>query len=481
MAGVRGHDPVRRRARIRDADEPGPVAEPRAARAVRHGGRTQLLDSGRLRPSSGRRSAACCTWPAPRPSTRWSPCCSRSRCCMTFTLRGGQATRGPGRGDRLDALLVGTALRPASPAGARRDFARPVRRAVRRRDGAAAGLCGGRAARRARAGSAGCVRRQASAQRSAGAVLSVLPITRHVGRWMFGGVFVFGVATIVFGVSTTLLDVAASRSRCSAPATWSASTSGTCSCSWRHRMRSAAASARSMRCSSARRTSSVSSSPASRGLVRRRPRRRRRRLRDAARGTGLGASYFPELVAHGPHSQADRDNCISVQYPWRMRRADRKQVEKGRGAVTNPGRPLREHHARTGRRWLGLARTSRASRPRPCCIAEFPKHAITHNKSPDVPFDQSLNPYQGCEHGCIYCFARPAHAYLNLGPGLDFETRIFHKPGLARAAGPRDLRAGLPVQGDPPRRQHRSLSARRAHRCVRHARCSRCCSARVTR
>jgi DNA repair photolyase len=53
---------------------------------------------------------------------------------------------------------------------------------------------------------------------------------------------------------------------------------------------------------------------------------------------------------------------------------------------------------------------------------------ITANDSPDVPFDQSINPYRGCEHGCSYCFARPTHAYLDLSPGLDFETRILFKP-----------------------------------------------------
>ncbi len=56
---------------------------------------------------------------------------------------------------------------------------------------------------------------------------------------------------------------------------------------------------------------------------------------------------------------------------------------------------------------------------------------ITSNKSPDIPFDQSINPYRGCEHGCIYCYARPSHAWLGLSPGLDFESRLFFKPDAA--------------------------------------------------
>jgi DNA repair photolyase len=57
---------------------------------------------------------------------------------------------------------------------------------------------------------------------------------------------------------------------------------------------------------------------------------------------------------------------------------------------------------------------------------------LARNTSPDVPFDRSINPYRGCEHGCIYCFARPTHAYLGLSPGLDFETRILFKPDAAQ-------------------------------------------------
>ena len=62
---------------------------------------------------------------------------------------------------------------------------------------------------------------------------------------------------------------------------------------------------------------------------------------------------------------------------------------------------------------------------------ERPRTIISRNQSPDVPFDRSINPYRGCEHGCIYCFARPSHAFHDLSPGLDFETRLFAKPDAA--------------------------------------------------
>ena len=63
---------------------------------------------------------------------------------------------------------------------------------------------------------------------------------------------------------------------------------------------------------------------------------------------------------------------------------------------------------------------------------ERPRTIITRNQSPDIGFDRSINPYRGCEHGCIYCFARPTHAYHDLSPGLDFESRLFAKPNAAK-------------------------------------------------
>src|SRR5476649_2639631 len=62
---------------------------------------------------------------------------------------------------------------------------------------------------------------------------------------------------------------------------------------------------------------------------------------------------------------------------------------------------------------------------------EIARRIISRNDSPDIPFTQSINPYRGCEHGCIYCYARPSHAYLGLSPGLDFETKLFAKANAA--------------------------------------------------
>ncbi len=71
-------------------------------------------------------------------------------------------------------------------------------------------------------------------------------------------------------------------------------------------------------------------------------------------------------------------------------------------------------------------------RPLPTQVTvERARSILARNRSPDIPFDRSVNPYRGCEHGCIYCYARPTHAYVDLSPGLDFETRLFAKPNAA--------------------------------------------------
>ncbi|MBA4164703.1 MAG: radical SAM protein [Erythrobacter sp.] len=79
-------------------------------------------------------------------------------------------------------------------------------------------------------------------------------------------------------------------------------------------------------------------------------------------------------------------------------------------------------------------------------IEEHPRTIVSFNQSPDIPFDRSINAYRGCEHGCVYCYARPTHAYHDLSPGLDFETRLFAKPDAAKL-----LRATLAKRGYRPR------------------------------
>ena len=86
-----------------------------------------------------------------------------------------------------------------------------------------------------------------------------------------------------------------------------------------------------------------------------------------------------------------------------------------------------------------------APRPRTTVTEERARTIVSHNQSPDVGFSQSINPYRGCEHGCVYCFARPSHAFLELSPGLDFETKLFAKTNAVER-----LRAELAKPGHVP-------------------------------
>ncbi|WP_265562792.1 PA0069 family radical SAM protein [Sphingomicrobium arenosum] len=107
---------------------------------------------------------------------------------------------------------------------------------------------------------------------------------------------------------------------------------------------------------------------------------------------------------------------------------------KGRGATRNDS-PLRFNlraHVADGD-WLDEVERIDGVAPRRTTVSiERPKTILTRNSSPDIGFDRSVNPYRGCEHGCIYCFARPTHAYHDLSPGVDFESRLFVKPDAPR-------------------------------------------------
>jgi len=107
-----------------------------------------------------------------------------------------------------------------------------------------------------------------------------------------------------------------------------------------------------------------------------------------------------------------------------------RAARKGRGAASNvDGRFEPYRHEATDDGWGSID----AELPplRTTVSVDTARSVITRNDSPDIAFDRSLNPYRGCEHGCIYCYARPSHAYLGLSPGLDFETKLYAKPDAA--------------------------------------------------
>ena len=104
------------------------------------------------------------------------------------------------------------------------------------------------------------------------------------------------------------------------------------------------------------------------------------------------------------------------------------RISKGRGAISNQNSRFDDfsrEHADDG--WVSSGTDESQSVVKTEIYDDTSRTIITRNQSPDVPFDRSVNPYKGCEHGCVYCFARPTHAYLGLSPGLDFETKLFVK------------------------------------------------------
>ena len=118
---------------------------------------------------------------------------------------------------------------------------------------------------------------------------------------------------------------------------------------------------------------------------------------------------------------------------------------KGRGTFSNvSGRFEREHRVLTDDGWGTLD----AEPPvlKTTVAIDATRTIIARNDSPDISFDRSINPYRGCEHGCVYCFARPTHAYLGLSPGQDFESRLFAKPKAAQLLAQELRKAGYQVR-----------------------------------
>jgi len=105
---------------------------------------------------------------------------------------------------------------------------------------------------------------------------------------------------------------------------------------------------------------------------------------------------------------------------------------KGRGASVNPDNRFADWQREAADDgWLNESKDGELQPLRTELIVDTAKSVITYNDSPDIPYDRSINPYRGCEHGCAYCFARPSHAYLGLLPGLDFETKLAYKADAA--------------------------------------------------
>jgi DNA repair photolyase len=145
-------------------------------------------------------------------------------------------------------------------------------------------------------------------------------------------------------------------------------------------------------------------------------------------------------------------------------------ARKGRGAVSNiEGRFETRRIRPEDYGWDTDSEEDAPPRLPTTVTPEKTRTILSRNDSPDIPFDRSINPYKGCEHGCVYCFARPTHSYLGMSPGLDFETKIFSKPEAAcllreelRRPGYRCEVIALGANTDPYQPVERDLNITRA-------------------
>lgn len=172
--------------------------------------------------------------------------------------------------------------------------------------------------------------------------------------------------------------------------------------------------------------------------------------RDAARDDLVAADALGRTVDHEELAALARDDFTPTDpAPARGRRGGRgggvptippnpsptapRIVRKGRGATINPPNRFETQSAEAfDDGWQTLATDFAELPPLPTTlIRDSSRSVIAWNQSPDIGFDRSINPYRGCEHGCVYCYARPSHAYLGYSPGLDFETKLLFKPEVA--------------------------------------------------
>ncbi len=146
----------------------------------------------------------------------------------------------------------------------------------------------------------------------------------------------------------------------------------------------------------------------------------------------------PNRGSSGPPGACD---CADTRDVSSNRQGRPDVAIKGRGSARDlPNRFAKAHTESADDGWFVAGEP--AAPPHTQVTEERARSIVSRNESPDIPFDTSINPYRGCEHGCVYCYARPSHAYLDLSPGLDFETKLFAKTNTAEV-----LRATLAKPG----------------------------------
>ncbi len=148
----------------------------------------------------------------------------------------------------------------------------------------------------------------------------------------------------------------------------------------------------------------------------------------------LHALEYAGMINEAPRrGEASRRDRPSLAIPPRPPVVPSMPARRGRGATVNPPNRFEKTEAAPfDDGWKTLDVDFTDLPPLPTTLTrDSARSVITYNQSPDVGFDRAINPYRGCEHGCVYCYARPSHAYLGYSPGLDFETKLLFKPEVA--------------------------------------------------